>query len=1463
MNYQPLPLHKIQIGLASPDRIRQWAQRILPDGKIVGEVTNAGTLNHKTYKPEPNGLFCERIFGPLKDFECACGKRVGFNSRNNLFNKEGRRLYCKVCEVEYTWAIMRRYRMGYISLASTVTHPWYVKSHPCWLGLLLDFKPSLVQSVIYGGPFLTFEKACKNSFTDTELPSGQELWLAWKQLMEGRESEDKSNINSLNVTSKPSFFIRDGSLAAAAKKVPPKVLSSWRMNGRRSETDQYIVSRMQRTWNKKWMVEAPQMLWQGIHKQSQQALVFQQLPHLQKRRQQLIAKTSFNRSQGSISNNSYAGIVPKVNNFRHLTKLNVRRQKQLILRFERLYLEQFLRGSKVFLGANQPTSLGRLQMPKRGIKKILNRGSSEIPRFLTFGAKRGDLVSNRTTGKFTYTNAVNKYALIFKQNSPPCSSERVTLGCDTHLRSQPSENVTPRTSAYDVSGGVGGRNFDTLPKNPVDILQSILKTVLQQKTIDRLKKTLTQKLTTLDSLLAETRTDHPLNSKVKLRRAKILNLLTKLNLHTLSTSAHLAATVGVGEAASALSPLKKTGQQNVTPLLAPKVRKRGEGGTEVDSRAAHKKSEEVTAANEVRSQLARQLMRAILTHQSDLKCLKLANQLFDNLKPGISVSECLLLMRRLLSTKKGSFSRNQPLTKSRTTRSQPIGRGLLSVLKISHQRLFLNYIPGLSYETARFGLTSLLQKTETKQNVFIVQAEQTFVGSVETILKHWLPFFKPLAVEFKKRFQKLAFFHRLHNNIVTAFANTKVDFMRFEGNTMAFLGKKQAVVKNQAYQNMWSSHLLQNTYGGSSSVFAKRPFDSLRANCQTIYSLSHRQFWWTEDDWWLFCSYMVPVGESEDIAIPVYSKLLYAAMDHTPIYDLGCGSQRSQVNDVNRFFKRGDALPLGAGVFKKLLDELTPEELQKQDKQNRLLFEYCIQQLANFKYWILNWRSQPDPRGKDRRGKYPKYGRRNMSRLRRAREGLVRRTKLVRKMVFLQTQPKNMILSVLPILPPDLRPIVQIGDQINASDLNRLYQRIISRNHVLHDFLGDLNMGDSFETRYAQRMLQEAVDNVVENGKGCVVPECDANGRPLKSLADLLKGKQGRFRQHLLGKRVDYSGRSVIVVGPQLRLHECGIPREMALELFLPFLLRSILEQKLALTIIGAKDFIQKNPSQVNQLLQTIMHSHPVLLNRAPTLHRLGFQAFQPKLVHGRAILLHPLVCPPFNADFDGDQMAVHVPITVQARAEAWKLMFTHHNIMSAATGDPIILPSQDMVLGCYYLTADARRFQKGMGRSFNTVADVLKALDHNELDLHSPIWLKWFDTVKHNREPAFPIEVRINASGQSHCIFAFSHYHLNSGIDIAVPQTHKRHDRWIWTTPGRVLFYRVTLGGLGSKRTYTMLHTPTHTDRRSGIGVRLLTFGALAAICSPSVPKTGQHTHTHMTHGTSTIKKTFFWHRR
>ena len=335
------------------------------------------------------------------------------------------------------------------------------------------------------------------------------------------------------------------------------------------------------------------------------------------------------------------------------------------------------------------------------------------------------------------------------------------------------------------------------------------------------------------------------------------------------------------------------------------------------------------------------------------------------------------------------------------------------------------------------------------------------------------------------------------------------------------------------------------------------------------------------------------------------------------------------------------------------------------------------------------------------------------------RKKITKRLKLLESFQQSGNKPEWMILTVLPVLPPDLRPLVPLdGGRFATSDLNDLYRRVINRNNRLKRLL-DLAAPDII-VRNEKRMLQEAVDALLDNGRrGRAIT--GSNKRPLKSLADMIKGKQGRFRQNLLGKRVDYSGRSVITVGPTLRLHQCGLPKKMALELFKPFIYGKLEGRGLATTIKAAKKLVEREAPEVWDVLDDVIREHPVLLNRAPTLHRLGIQAFEPTLIEGKAIQLHPLVCAAYNADFDGDQMAVHVPLTIEAQLEARALMMSTNNILSPANGEPIIVPSQDVVLGLYYLTRDKVN-GLGEGMVFTSPNEAEKAYRTGNAELHSRV---------------------------------------------------------------------------------------------------------------------------------------------
>nr|UFK62947.1 RNA polymerase beta' subunit [Piper sarmentosum] len=427
----------------------------------------------------------------------------------------------------------------------------------------------------------------------------------------------------------------------------------------------------------------------------------------------------------------------------------------------------------------------------------------------------------------------------------------------------------------------------------------------------------------------------------------------------------------------------------------------------------------------------------------------------------------------------------------------------------------------------------------------------------------------------------------------------------------------------------------------------------------------------------------------------------------------------------------------------------------------------------------------------------------------RRKDFLVRRIELAKHFIRTNVEPERMVLSLLPVLPPELRPIIQIdGGKPMSSDINELYRRVIYRNNTLTDLLTTSRSTPGELVMCQEKLVQEAVDTLLDNGiRG--QPMRDGYNKVYKSFSDVIEGKEGRFRETLLGKRVDYSGRSVIVVGPSLSLHRCGLPREIAIELFQTFLIRGLIRQRVASNIGIAKSKIREKDPIVWEILQEVMQGHPVLLNRAPTLHRLGIQAFQPILVEGRAICLHPLVCKGFNADFDGDQMAVHVPLSLEAQAEARLLMFSHMNLLSPAIGSPISVPTQDILIGLYVLTIGNRqgvcanrynpwnrrnyqnetvdhtkyRYTKEKEPYFCSSYDVLGAYRQKRIHLDTPLWLRWRLDQRVISLREVPIEVQYESLGTYHEIYG--HYLIVKSVKKEILCIYIR------TTVGHISFYR------------------------------------------------------------------------
>nr|UCS09767.1 RNA polymerase beta' subunit [Oedocladium carolinianum] len=670
--------------------------------------------------------------------------------------------------------------------------------------------------------------------------------------------------------------------------------------------------------------------------------------------------------------------------------------------------------------------------------------------------------------------------------------------------------------------------------------------------------------------------------------------------------------------------------------------------------------------------------------------------------------------------------------------------GLFSSAKRLGQLYFNSFLIKITFYNSSFHLINLLKKNKNK----ILQTRQQYCKILKSNNLFLISYFNKIwynCTEFPKKNKKF------ENNFLFFICYSVSHWTRYH-QAMKF---KQNNYLVNFYLKFIKHDFNQNFNEAVFSVISEsRTSSNYSIVWNNIYSLSNRYSWKSDIELNIFLCYMLSPENPSDILIPLYKKRIHSSnvlREEPPI--------------------------AGGGIILKFLEELDLPEMKKIDIQLQTILKKIPNKLHEIEVLLKHYQTNL---------KFLKYYSIKRRTLIEIEKSILRKLKYIRRLNWVSAKPQFMIIKNLPVLPADLRPIFKIQQQLTASDLNRLYQKVMYRNDRLKRFLKNSTTSNSFEMLFAQRMLQEAVDNLIENGKDMNSIEVDTRGRPLKSLGELLKGKKGRFRQNLLGKRVDYSGRSVIVVGPKLKLHECGLPIEMAIELFLPFLIKEILKNKYALTVRSAKMYIKKHRIQITQLLRQIVKRQPILLNRAPTLHRLGIQAFLPKLVEGKAILLHPLVCSAFNADFDGDQMAVHVPITNEARIEAWKLVLSRNNLLSPATGEPILLPSQDMVLGCYYLTIQnleslIKKTNNKKNLIFSHFENIFTAYQRNQIHLHTNIWVRFNNNIESDSIFQEPTEIQVQFNGQYTKIYYEYYQKFNKKGDM--------YNQVIRTTTGRILF--------------------------------------------------------------------------
>ena len=1685
----------ITIGLASPERIKQWAEKTLPNGKILGEVMNANTLHHKTFKPQKGGLFCERIFGPLKDFECACGKPFKFKKEDKLKDLKQRlavpqplsnfpsplkggetksllnnsdvadyqpptigetaapnwtasqsvnlnksilggqsaetktKNFCNICEVEYTWSVMRRYQLGYVNLISPVTHVWYLKGNPSYLSILLDMKKRHLEYIAYCSETLTLENGLKGAITSAK---SSDIVSSWKKLKHKiklqRRIEDSSsgelknlsdwNANRSNEIKKDSIALYKKQLqlnlstyGLIKNKIIPNLLDSTDSQSVRSyikDKPNINLARLGYTLCTIKKIEKRENLklkkfefWKQFVPGNSQAVGETANPVPAK----INNKSADYHPRGGLTASDWT------NSQSQQTKISLEGFRQILLKPLMQRATKFNEGhNKGFDSqlhkqknpASWPSSniLSKVQFNKN-LKKYsqgVNLKNLKYLSFLIIKAKEKRLKKINSLSSFNLINIKNDYQPDQLLTDSPASPVGYNIKSnDTSFNRFSVKQIFKKISISSyILLNLNIFSQKSIYNNLINLTWEKLFQEAYKKALNRSNKIINK----IDSTKYNQKfLSNQLSSQNFNRRSPTDWLTVQSaflfgcpNINNKSNGIYDSHQLTVDKEDNFSINLKnvvKKIKKNVYNILNSSISKT----LSIKGTISQPKSEPKIVgkiysnsfSEESKKELFLSLKDKMLFNTNTIELYTLSNfptsisnflisnffldivfsqQLKNKYLPDVFPKRLfkiiiknltLIFLKLFLKNKSFKYSfwlrsinlvTGSQILKSFPVRTDSIGSptanrsASLKVSSDSFPKTRADYKPQsetilnkkkfnkIKKSLINFfligNLNSLDQKlislfyylnkkykhkqTDRKNltdfplhpckilsdssDIRINKNLNSEVSNNEKILSNNKAIGQNLTIKTlftnqismsKQNIKELNWSNSLKNKIKANFIlknKAKLDVLQLP--TDIVMATRIKNIKSNILSFDWTRSLglpsEQNPRGYTSESadadlknFISNDFMNLDSQSQTaspvkdftdsafetdisrlewqsvsqwnvkntqmlknkirdnstkklynnIYCLSHRERWQVDNDW-NFLYYYITVqnldlgtGETglvvsqsnkfyqQEKIVPnyinrfenVYTNFFNTSKSNSLLWE-GAESEMlkiSTIGDTSRSNLKS-TLFSGAGIIQLLLTEFNFFEIKKIDKQNRILLYQLNRQILKLKKRFFTRTSK-----KELKDAYKK------------RDLLIRRTKLVRKLFIKESPPQSTILTVLPVLPPDLRPIVKMGSQIAASDLNRLYQRVIYRNDRLKKFLKDPATSNSYEMKYAQRLLQEAVDNLIQNGKSGVPTEKDSRGRALKSLSDILKGKQGRFRQYLLGKRVDYSGRSVIVVGPKLKLHECGIPKEMALELYLPFLLKRILNDNLARTVVGAKMLIKTNHSLVWELLREIMQTCPVLLNRAPTLHRLGIQAFQPKLIEGRAILLHPLVCSAFNADFDGDQMAVHVPITVEARAEAWKLMLSRNSILSHATGDPLAIPSQDMVLGCYYLTTTLLNIKKvgsplnlspdtnslsisntlalrpdrnlGSGFYFSKIENALKAYELKKISLHANIWLKWTlnGLIDNGCDQEEPLEIRLDSFGNWKEIYNKSQKNYNCKNICLV--------NYILTTPGKIIF--------------------------------------------------------------------------
>jgi DNA-directed RNA polymerase beta' subunit len=1478
----------IGIRIASPECIRRWGRRKSPLGEIIGEVTNAGTLNYKTLKPEAGGLFCQRIFGPLNDFQCACGTQ-----KTNLDLKS-----CSICSVEFISSRSRRQKMGWIELAKPMSHLWYLKGSVSYVSILLNIRKKDLEAIAY----------CSKTLSSTVKPYKHKFNLENARGLlktdDGILSHDSTfHYGELGTLFQPNWIQFISSKSCSINRPVSMLVSRQPSEFYHEKNRQFLGVRNNNLLYKKYtcLVETEKTF--GLSNQhsilkriglgSSLKIFKNPVPYPYQGRlcQRLTGfYKSYNQhyeprfSNSAVYQNGHDLEISSINDHRANSKKSL---KHSIRSWCAPWFQD---------GGKAKRSL--LSLQKQATKRRVNSEPGQIK-------KKPLLIFEPITGLKPWQKRVT-----LKLCSAPSQFKNIsTVAFEKAKGTQFALKIIPTQQKRNLRWRTPWLQYGKIAFQG-EITYRVTKpaTLAVLKKIDPYFNQKFHPLLQMQNPLYRFRLSKRLKSKGRTIRKPIAfsfqDLIPYKMLKVRNSITLLAyqRNLKIPQFSTFAQPLLGPFEQRRVKVL------RAKDGSFNKNFVMNYFTPSLTddqCFNPVEKQKS-----WLMKQQIKIKTPKI-KKIIRIFKSPIYSPAHIALRKVYLQPVLKPFKRKQ----NRISRTNPLGNNFqliaISTAQPSYKKaLVVRLIKHWIKKTLLiYCFTSELEKTN--QTIFFHSTLRTLIlqknGLVEFIsnLGTYNSFqWKKVALKISRPLEKNALVHFIkdpfpwpmdfssyslieslkHPGIPandslsnkrprpvqanTKIANERVVRSRFVNETPRLAQLKVAPkTKAKVDKNSKGGLLLQKLFEqpgkskeSKASPFLKTRLPSLLLGqkgpkwtknirypnvtsiCWTkskvenflfdlenylkyialqghlvnnYYVIPRTVQWDSARQWECFLIYMAaPVGQ-QDRVLPSYLKR--SICFDAPLTGSGAIQNllRQFTNIQPKFYLSKDDDHLN----KKIKNPIILKNIA-QIQKHILLINPKIEKIEEFfKYRIF---FEPD------KGIHEKEFRK-LIRLRSIRIKYFRRIKFFSSFEYwwLSPKPEWMILTVLPVLPPDLRPILALdSQQIAVSDLNKLYQTVIFRNQRVKRFSGDYFCSNfSEEMRYVQRLLQEAVDALIENGKGGSAPVTASNNRPLKSLADMIKGKQGRFRQNLLGKRVDYSGRSVIVVGPKLKIHQCGLPKEMALELFQPFLIRELIIKELTRNFLSAKKLIQTKSDVVWDVLREVVESRPILLNRAPTLHRLGIQAFQPKLISGKAILLHPLVCASFNADFDGDQMAVHVPLSSEACSEAWKLMLSRNNLLSPATGEPNMVPTQDMVLGCYYLTTFDKQktklaIQKQIkhkqyssrkvapllldsvqnnselpstqaNRFYSTMDQVVQLLSQEKLDLHSEIWLRWDCDVETQRSCQMLIETRVDQFGNIISIYPDYLIFSTKAVEKAT---------YIKTSPGRILMNKTIFTALHSK---------------------------------------------------------------